>query len=145
MNDQKRKDIIFGYKSENEIHGYLETKFGKLLNTSDNEEMGNYYPFDKYNDDYFIEIKTRNIKHNKYSTLIFGENKFDEGCKLIKENPSLRIFYIFRCTDGVFYWEHDSTEYSVQYGGRSDRGREERHLLIHIKQCDIKPFDDLEL
>ena len=67
MNNQKQIDLRFGFKSENDIHEYLETYFGKLLRTEENINMGKYYEFDKYNEDVFIEMKTRRINHNQYS------------------------------------------------------------------------------
>ena len=66
MNNTKRNDLNFGFKSEEEIHVILEEEFGKLLRSSKNPEMGKYYEFDKYNEDYFIEVKTRRIKHNQF-------------------------------------------------------------------------------
>jgi len=145
MNAQKKKDLQSGFKSEIDIHEKLETIFGDLLYTSDNETMGMYYPFDKYNDKFFIELKTRNIIHTQYPTLMFGQNKYNEGCRLITENPKLRIFYLWRCNDGIYYWEHNSSEHSIQYSGRRDRGKVEMANLVHIKQCDIKNLDELEL
>lgn len=92
---KQQVDLEFGFRSEEETHEYLESVFGKLMNTKDNREMGNYFEFDKYNDDYFIEMKTRRIKHNQYESLFFGVNKLDKGDELLKENPNLRIFYLW--------------------------------------------------
>jgi hypothetical protein len=111
---KQQVDLEFGFRSEEETHEYLESVFGKLMNTKDNREMGNYFEFDKYNDDYFIEMKTRRIKHNQYESLFFGVNKLDKGDELLKENPNLRIFYLWRCNDGVYGWEHNSTEFEIK-------------------------------
>lgn len=141
--NKKQQDLNLGNKSEKEIHSLLESVFGELLNTADNETMGKYYEFDKYNDKYIIEIKTRNIKHNQYSTLIFGENKLLKGDELLKENPNIRIFYLWRCKDGIYGWEHRSTDFYVCEMGRYDRGRREVHQCVNIKQCNIKPLGNL--
>ena len=48
---KQQEDLEFGFRSEKDTHEYLESVFGKLMNTKDNREMGNYFEFDKYNDD----------------------------------------------------------------------------------------------
>jgi len=140
---KQRKDLKFGFKSEKDIHKILEDKFGELKNTADDEKYGKYFEFDKYNDNYFIEMKTRRIKHNQYESLFFGVNKLDKGDELLKENPNLRIFYLWRCNDGVYGWEHNSTEYEIKKRGRTDRGKNEIDFCVDIKQKFIKPLKNL--
>jgi hypothetical protein len=94
------KDLKFGFLSEEQSHEYLESVFGKLMKSKLNPEMGEYYEFDKYNDNYFIEMKTRRIKHNQYCSLFFGENKLKKGDEILKKCPHLRIFYLWKCNDG---------------------------------------------
>ena len=93
MNKQKSIDLQYGFKSEEEIHEYLEDIFGTLFRSKNNPEMGEYYEFDKYNESYFIEMKTRRIFKKQYPTLFFGENKLIKGNEILKKNPNLRIFY----------------------------------------------------
>ena len=92
MNKQKKIDLYFGFQSEDKIHKELEETFGELKNTSDNEEYGKHFEFDKYNDKCFLEIKSRRIPHNKYMSLMFGLNKYEKGNKLIEEDKDIRIF-----------------------------------------------------
>ena len=139
----KNKDLRFGNLSEAEIHSKLEAIFGTLKNTSENCEMGKYYEFDKYNDNFMIEIKTRKINHNQYPTLIFGENKLIKGDEILKNNPNIRIFYLWRCNDMIVGWEHRKTEFSVCEMGRYDRGRAELHNCVNVLQKYIKPLDEL--
>ena len=143
MNNIQRKDLNFGFKSEEEIHSILEELFGNLLRSNRNPEMGEYYEFDKYNEDYFIEVKTRRIKHDKYPTLFFGENKLIKGDELLKKCPHLRIFYLWRCNDGIYGWEHRSSEYDVCKRGRCDRGKDEFDDCVDINQQFIKPLKNL--
>ena len=145
MNNIKEIDLRFGYKSEEEIHKYLENYFGELLRTSENEDMGKYYEFDKYNDKVYLEIKTRRINHNQYSSLMFGQNKLIKGRELKRANPAVRIFFIFRCLDGVYYWELDASEHTIQFSGRTDRGRDERCDMVHIKTENLKSLDSFSL
>ena len=143
MNNIQKNDLNFGFKSEEEIHVILEEEFGKLLRSSKNPEMGKYYEFDKYNEDYFIEVKTRRIKHNQYPSLFFGNNKLIKGDELLKKNPNLRIFYLWRCNDGIYGWEHKSSEYTIEKRGRCDRGKDEFDDCVDIKQKYIKPLKNL--
>mgnify|MGYP003637871051 CR=1 FL=1 len=143
MNEIQKNDKIFGFNSEQEIHSILEEQFGKLLRTELNPEMGKYYEFDKYNEDYFIEVKTRRINHNKYPSLFFGKNKLIKGDEMLKKCPLLRIFYLWQCNDGCYGWEHKSSEYTIERRGRWDRGREEIDDCIDIKQKNIKPLKNL--
>jgi len=143
MDYRKQQDLNLGFKSENDIHQTLENVFGTLLNTKDNQDMGEYFEFDKYNDNFMIEIKTRRIIHNQYPTLIFGENKLRKGDELINQNPNLRIFYLWKCNDGIYGWEHRTTDYYVSQMGRYDRGRREVDDCVNIKQCNIKPLNKL--
>jgi len=137
------KDLSYGFKSENDIHHILEEEFGILFKSKFNPEMGQYYEFDKYNEEYFIEIKTRRIKHNQYESLFFGKNKLIKGDELLKKRPQLRIFYLWRCTDGIFGWEHRSSEYEICKRGRCDRGKDEFDDCVDIKQKNIKPLKNL--
>ena len=143
MNNIQKNDLNFGFKSEEQIHVILEEEFGKLLRSSKNPEMGKYYEFDKYNEDYFIEVKTRRIKHNQYPSLFFGNNKLIKGDELLKKNPNLRIFYLWRCNDGIYGWEHKSSEYTIEKRGRCDRGKDEFDDCVDIKQKYIKPLKNL--
>ena len=139
--NKKENDLNFGYKSESDIHEILEEYFGTLKNTKD--IYGKYFEFDKVNDNYFIEIKTRRINHNQYDSLFFGKNKFVKGKQLLEENPELRIFYLWKCCDGIFGWEHNSSPYSIKMQGRCDRGRDEYNECIDIQQKYIKPLNEL--
>ena len=143
MNKQKISDLEYGFRSEEEIHGILEEQFGTLFRSSKNPEMGKYYPFDKYNEEYFIELKTRRIPHDKHETLFFGLNKLEKADNLLKRNPFLRIFYLWRCIDMIVGWEHRSSEYEICKRGRCDRGIDEFDDCVDIKQKYIKPLSEL--
>ena len=140
--DKKRIDLNLGFRSEDEIHAYLENYFGTLKKTRDNINYGDYFEFDKYNDNCFIELKTRRIRHNQYHSLFFGKNKYLKGKKLLEQDPSLRIFYVWRCLDGCYYWEHDSSDYTEEISGRRDRGTIEENLCIHINQKNLKKLEE---
>jgi len=137
------KDLKFGFLSEEQSHEYLESVFGKLMKSKLNPEMGEYYEFDKYNDNYFIEMKTRRIRHDQYCSLFFGENKLKKGDEILKKCPHLRIFYLWRCNDGIYGWEQRSTDFEICKRGRWDRGKQEIDDCVDIKQKFIKPLKNL--
>lgn len=137
------QDLKFGLLSEEAAHETLESVFGKLNKSKDNPQMGNFYEFDKYNDNYFLEMKTRKINHNQFDTLFFGENKYIEGKRLLQENPNLRIFYLWKCYDGIYGWEHDSSEFNVCKRGRWDRGKREIDDCVDVNLKYIKPLKNL--
>ncbi len=143
MNNIKNNDLNFGFKSEEEIHSILEEQFGTLLRSRKNPEMGQYYEFDKYNEDYIIEVKTRRINHDKHPSLFFGNNKLIKGDEILKKCPLLRIFYLWKCNDGIYGWEHKSTEYKICKRGRCDRGKDEFTDCVDIEQKNIKPLKNL--
>lgn len=143
MNNQKAIDLNYGFKSEEQIHEFLEEIFGTLFNSKNNPEMGQYYEYDKYNEKYFIEMKTRRIFKKQYPTLFFGENKLIKGDEILKKNPNLRIFYLWRCKDGVVGWEHRSSPFEINKRGRWDRGKEEIDDCVDILQEYIKPINKL--
>lgn len=143
MNTKKKQDLRFGNYNERIIHNNLEKYFGKLLNTAD--KYGTHYEFDKYNDKYLIEIKSRRINHNQYKSLMFGSNKYKKGKELLKDNPELRIFYIWNCLDGCYYWEHDTTEFTEELSGRRDRGKIEEDMCVHIDTKHLLKLDELIL
>tara|TARA_R100000654_G_scaffold24805_3_gene47997 strand:+ start:4437 stop:4904 length:468 start_codon:yes stop_codon:yes gene_type:complete len=134
-------DLKLGEDAEEKIHSYLEACYGTLLRSKDNPKMGKYYEFDKYNDKYYLEIKTRRIKHNQYPTLMFGYNKYIKGQKLLQQDPNLKIIYLWNCNDGIYYWEHDSTLFTIKKSGRCDRGKPELSTCVHIKRKDLKKLE----
>lgn len=139
----KKKDLKFGFKNEKDAHPILEETFGILKNTKD--YLGKSFEFDKFNDKYYIELKSRIINHNKYNSLYFGKNKFDKGNQLLEDNPKLRIFYIWKCYDGYYYWEHDSSPYRIKTQGRCDRGKYEYNDCIDIENQYINSLGELSI
>lgn len=140
---KQKQDLNFGFKSEKDIHKILEEQFGELKNTADDKKFGRYFEFDKYNDKYFIELKTRNIFHNQYPTLFFGANKLYKGDKLLQENPHMKIYYIWKCKDKIVAWQHRSTPFNICKRGRWDRGVQELDDCVDIETKNIKALDKL--
>lgn len=83
-----------------------------------------YHPFDFRDENkIFYEVKSRNVKHDKYPTTMVGQNKIEAA------NLSDRdVYFVFGFTDGNYYFKYNrnvNSGLSVSIGGRNDRGREE--------------------
>lgn len=104
--EQKKADILFGEGKEVDIKEQLETFF-KCNLTHSKENYGKYCPFD-YEDrekKIRIEIKSRRIKHNQYSTLVIGQNKIMEAKKYEEEGGE--HYLCFNCVDGIYYTRYE--------------------------------------
>lgn len=133
MNKIKKTDLKYGENGEDKVYKYLCTIYPDLKRTRDNEEYGKYYEFDYYNDNMFIELKSRKIRFNQYPTLMFGYNKFLKGEELLSKNEDLKIYYMFNLEDGIYYWVHNSSPFTTKISGRCDRGKDEYNKCVHIE------------
>ena len=99
MPPSKNEDLKFGLTSEKVNKETLETFFGRGLH-----KTNIYDPMD-YTDEgrtFYVEMKTRRIKHNDYPTALVGKNKID-FCRSSK----VPCYFIFVYTDGMFYVKYD--------------------------------------
>jgi len=135
---KKLEDLNFGLKCEDEILPLLKLQFGEDVK----KKKCKNDPFDFDGDNLVIELKSRRIKHNKYDTLFFGKNKYDKGVMYQKEG--VRVYYVFNCLDGVYYWEQREDECFHKSGGRFDRGRPEVQMLTNVPTQYLKKIDTLE-
>ncbi len=136
---QKYKDMNMGLTMEDALKPVLEKKFGELKKTH------HYHSFDFENLKYLIELKTRRIKFGKYPTLIFSEKKLIKARKIKEEKPDIKIYFMWKCDDGLYYWEYveNHDEYYIASGGRRDRGSDEIERVVNVKIQYIKNFNDL--
>jgi len=125
MNSKKLADLDFGLNAEITIKEQLEVRFGALKHKKVKND-----PFDFDGDNIVLELKSRRIKHDRYDTLFFGKNKFDKGVMYQKEG--VRVYYVFNCLDGIYYWEQKDDECFHKKGGRFDRGRPEVQMLTNV-------------
>lgn len=144
LHPQKMKDLKDGEETEERIHPELEKYFGKLYNTRDNDKFTKFYEFDKYNDEYYIEIKGhhRNYSDKTIKTMFFGENKYNKGCELLKYKPDLKIIYCWACLDGIYYWPHNYSNALFDKRGRKNRGKDEMDDCVIIYKSYIRPISE---
>tara|TARA_R110002096_G_scaffold50601_1_gene132672 strand:- start:9912 stop:10397 length:486 start_codon:yes stop_codon:yes gene_type:complete len=122
-NPQYLADMSFGFGEEDIIQPILEAKFGVL------NKLDKYNPFDFENDTYLIEVKSRRIPHNKYESLMFNYSKLE---KLEGYEDKKEAVFVFNCEDGIYYWEYDSTQFTIGRGGRCDRGCNEYYTMAFV-------------
>jgi len=90
-----KEDYLTGIKNEEEIINILKTKkkFKDIKKT-----VSYYEKFDFFNDKYEIELKTRNVKYDKYTTSIIACDK------VTRISGKLRKLYLFfKYEDGLYY------------------------------------------
>jgi len=121
---KKYSDLVFGKLKEVEIKEILEGFFNTKLNTS-----SKYNLIDFYNDDIYIELKSRRNTYQKYNTTIIGSNKIDYVKTLNKKS-----LFVFNFIDGLYYIEYsplfDSFDLCEEYILRD--GKKELKTNYHI-------------
>ena len=112
------RDIKFGELGEDNVLSIIENHTGAVF------KPDKYSPYDFYNDEYIVEVKTRRNTYNKYPTTFLTQHKFDT---LMKDKR--RKLFVFSFTDGVYFVEIDKNNIDKlkqnDYGGRNDRGKDE--------------------
>ena len=137
---KKKIDLQFGLTNEIYKKKKIENIFGEL-----NKTKNTYDNFDFYNNNFFIELKTRRINHNKYNSLYFDKCKYDKGLEYLKKG--FRVIFIWDCIDRMVLWELKSDEKVsyFKYGGRTDRGKEEISKLCNIPTKHLINYSDFKL
>ena len=127
---KKILDLQFGKNKEIEIHKMLECYFTTTLQIS-----SKYGLMDFYNDDIFIELKSRRNTYNKYNSTIIGSNKIDYVKTLNK-----KCYFVFYFIDGLFLIEYsdifNSFDICEQYIFRDNK--KELKTNYHIPTCLLK-------
>ena len=128
---KKYLDLQFGKNKEIEIHKMLECYFTTTLQIS-----SKYGLMDFYNDDFYIELKSRRNTYNKYNTTIIGSNKIDYVKTLNKKS-----YFVFYFIDGLFLIEYsdnifNSFDICEQYIFRDNK--KELKINYHIPTCLLK-------
>ena len=137
IQSKRIKDISWGERQEEYKLPILQTYFSDNIKST-REVYGKHFEFDFYDENHFIEMKSRRCDFGHYPTLMFGENKLIKGDELLEENPNLKIYYIFNCYNGLYFWRHRSSPYTTKMSGRYDRGRDETAMCVHIENQYIK-------
>ena len=141
MNNIKLQDLKFGFNNEKIILQLLQSidKFKDIKKTENH-----YDTFDFYNDNVYIELKSRRIHYGQYPDIMISKNKIDEGLEHTKNGKE--VFILWKCLNGTFGWKVNEEEFSqlrVGSGGTTRRGCDETADCYFVKNDLIKPFADL--
>tara|TARA_R110000823_G_scaffold33961_7_gene94846 strand:- start:2535 stop:2954 length:420 start_codon:yes stop_codon:yes gene_type:complete len=122
MNKIKKNDLKLGFQSESIVKGLLEKHFNiTLISTK------SYCVVDYTNEEFEIELKTRNNKYASYPTTMIGQNKINHMKKSLTKGK--RCILSFKFTDGLYILELNEDNIKLlgenQYGGRDDRNKDE--------------------
>ena len=131
---KKILDLQFGKNKELEIKEMLECYFTTTLQVS-----SKYGLMDFYNDDLYIELKSRRNTYNKYNSTIIGSNKIDYVKTLNKKS-----YFVFFFIDGLFLIEYsdnifNSFDICEQYIFRDNK--KELKINYHIPIECLKKID----
>ena len=129
-------DYLKGKKVEDELYLDIKNKFN-LNNLKQSENK--YDKFDYYDDNYYIELKSRNCNSNKYDDIFFNYNKILYGL-----NKNKKMIFVFKFLDKILYIKYDNKifdKYIVKkINNRNDRGTNEFIICIFIPVKDMTIF-----
>ena len=128
--NQYKKDKEQGLNAEKRCKAILEKEFGELKFTD------KFCYFDYENDNYIIELKSRNCNHDAYPTAMINYPKILK----YKEREKNRDFIIaFLYKDGLYYWKYNDEEVDrIGETGRNDRGCIETYEMLYFKHNLLK-------
>ena len=106
--NQYKKDKEQGLNAEKRCKAILEKEFGELKFTD------KFCYFDYENDNYIIELKSRNCNHDAFI-----------------------IAFLYK--DGLYYWKYNDEEVDrIGETGRNDRGCIETYEMLYFKHNLLK-------
>jgi len=116
--------------NEDFYKGIIEENIKDKLNPC----KGLYNLFDFENDNFIVELKTREVERFKYPTTIIGYDKILKGLEYLKENKRVFFFFGFK-KDGLFKFELNDDNYKdfkVSKIGCRFRSSLKEHLEIPV-------------
>ena len=118
------KDKETGSQNEQDCQSAIQSVVGHVIRST-----YRYDAYDYSNEEYFIELKSRNCNHNTYDTTMISLSKID----FIKKHPDKKYMFFFKFIDGLYYHQYNpSYNYEVKVSGRCDRGVPEYTNYIFI-------------
>lgn len=126
-------DYLKGKKREDYLYPLIKNKFN-LNNLK--QSINQYDKFDYFDDEYLIELKSRNCYSYTYNDIFFNNDKIIYGL-----NKNKKMIFVFEFIDKVLYIKYDNlifNNYLVKkINNRSDRGRKEYINCIFIPLKDM--------
>ena len=125
-------DYSFGEEQEQRLLPILNEYFDLQLELTQQQDRFDYIDTNKK---VLIELKSRRVNKNQYSTTIVPEKKY--LCGVEKSSQGWRVIYVFNFIDCISYIEPDPNKnYVVRKQGRKDRGKLEyvNHINFNISE-----------
>ena len=113
-----RNELKVGLANEDIVKKELEREWGIKLNHRSKYDV---FDYDTEEKDIFIEVKSRNIKHNEYDTALIGYNKIQRGLELQELNKDCQVYFVWKYKDGIFFVKLGDFEYEVNEFTRGKR------------------------
>jgi len=130
--------VFYDANDENsvlEVKDIIDKKYDcKLKKTKD------FHLFDLKDKDnkIIVEVKERKNTYNKYPTTMIGENKFIKAKDYY--DKGYKVLFVFKFTDGIYYYEFCDEKLKIDIGGRCDRGRPEYKKYVYISIDKLTRF-----
>ena len=107
-------DYKKGIENENKVLEYLNKD-----NINKFEKCKKNCEFDFFNDEYYLELKSRSNKYNQYPTTMVGYNKILKA----EQDQSKKYKFLFLFTDGLYCYDFIKDDYEIKEGGRKEGRR----------------------
>ena len=131
-------DYSFGEEQEQRLLPILNEYFDLQLELTQQQDRFDYIDT---NNKVLIELKSRRVNKNQYSTTIVPEKKY--LCGVEKSSQGWRVIYVFNFIDCISYIEPDPNKnYVVRKQGRKDRGKLEYVNHINFNITDLTDIQD---
>jgi hypothetical protein len=113
------RDYAAGIAAEGTHKNELETFFGTGLVKDTNRLSA----FDFHNEakTLFVELKTRNISHDRWPTALIGASKVEHAKRGLKEDPTKRYYFVWIYRDGIYYLPYEEELWSAFETGEFQR------------------------
>ena len=127
------RDLNFGIGEEETLKPQLEKWIGGSIKKLD--EM-NLFDFELEEQKILIELKSRRITHNKYTTALIGQNKVNLAVE--KQKEGYEIFFVFNYVDGIYFvkFHNEMVKYPTRYLKRFDR--QWGHYVVEINVNELQ-------
>ena len=105
--------VYMGDLNEKHYDKDITERFSGVKKTGSKSSILHFKIYDWVNQDYYIELKSRNNKYITYPTTMIGFNKVEEWGK---DETDRRYFFLFGFLDGFYEWELTQENYD-EIGG----------------------------
>jgi hypothetical protein len=94
--------VYMGEINESHYEPEIMDRFNGVVKTGSKKSWLHYRTYDWTNENYYVELKSRNNDYIVYKTTMIGYNKVKEW---EKDTTDRRYFFLFGFLDGLYEWE----------------------------------------